>query len=330
MSAIHTSIEAASPELLQAYVTSTMERGLQGERAIKWAFGSDKNCFSIARLNGEIVGISSYIANRFTYGSETGTAFQAVDSFVSERVRGRGVFTQLAKSFDDYVSSMHGSLVWGFPNDNAAPIWFNRLSWDAHGQVPFLIKPLRAGYFLRKVGLHGDFSITTAKNQRLQAVDGIGDWADELWSKFAENIKCAAIRDRTFLRHRISDAPHAEKYRVVADIDGENSSLVVCREEVKHGGQIGYIMEAMGKRNLSGLLVSELARMRDNGTELALAWCFPWSPNYNAYRKAGFVPLPRKLRPINIWFGGRSHSHISKNSCTKRNWYLSYLDSDTV
>lgn len=330
MSALQTSIESVSPELLQAYATSTMDRGIQGESAIKWAFGGDKKCFAIARENGEIVGISSYIENRFTFGSESGPAFQAVDSFVSESARGRGVFTKLARTFDDYVSSTHGSLVWGFPNDNAAPIWFNKLEWYSHGQVPFLIKPLRAGYFLRKVGLRGDFSITTAKNQRLEPLDEIGDWTDSLWNKFAENIKCAVIRDQKFLGRRILEAPHAEKYRTVADIDGENSALVVSREEVKHGGQIGYIMEAMGTRNLSALLASELGRMRDNGTEIALAWCFPWSPNYSAYRKAGFVPLPRKFRPINIWFGGRAHSLLSQSSSIEQNWYLSYLDSDTV
>jgi GNAT superfamily N-acetyltransferase len=143
------SIEPLSDELMDAYLASGMERGKSGRFAVEWAFGDNPAPFAVARHDGQIVGISGYIQSRMQFGSETGVAFQAVDSFVSESMRGKGIFTQLARAYDVHATSSGGDLVWGFPNDNAAPAWFGKLDWHSHGQVPFLIKPLRAGFFCR-------------------------------------------------------------------------------------------------------------------------------------------------------------------------------------
>ena len=106
--------------------------------------------------------------------------------------------------------------------------------------------------------------------------------------------------------------------------------MVATREAAKHGGSIAYLMEAMGGSGLEDLLQSELARLRDRGVELVLAWSFPWSPNYRTLRKCGFLPFPRALRPIEIWFGAKSYSRRGAEATDLKNWYLSYLDSDTI
>ena len=158
----------------------------------------------------------------------------------------------------------------------------------------------------------------------------VGDWADDLWERFSTGIGCATIRDSTFLNHRLFATPQSQQYRVVANTDARDCTLVATREAEKHGGRIAYVMEAMGGVDLRGVLVSELARLRNRGVELALAWSYPWSPNYSALRRCGFVPLPEKLRPIRIWFGGRAMSDRSAPAMRRESWYLSYLDSDTV
>lgn len=86
----------------------------------------------------------------------------------------------------------------------------------------------------------------------------------------------------------------------------------------------------MGHADLDGLLASELGRLRDRGVEMVLAWSYPWSANHGSLRKAGFFPLPERLRPIQIWFGSRQLSQIASPAGETRNWYLSYHDSDTV
>lgn len=324
------SIEPLSDELMDAYLASGMERGKAGRFAVEWAFGNNPAPFAVARNKGQIVGISGYIQSRMQFGSETGIAFQAVDSFVSESMRGKGIFTQLARAYDTHATSSGGDLVWGFPNDNAAPAWFGKLGWHSHGQVPFLIKPLRAGFFCRKFRLPLDFPLTRACDQNLSSIAEVGEWGDALWDSVAPPVGVGRVRDRAFLNHRLFNAPQAEQYRVVASTDQTAPSIVATREAEKHGGRIAYVMEALGGSSLEPLVMSELGRLASRGVELALAWSFPWSPNYRTLRKAGFIPLPERLRPIHIWFGSRPKSGLAASADQQGQWYLSYLDSDTV
>jgi GNAT superfamily N-acetyltransferase len=324
------SVEGLSPQLLAAYAASGMERGKSGAPAIQWALDNNENAFCVARSNGKIVGIFSYIKSRMKFGSNYGVGYQAVDSYVSPEVRGQGLFTQLAKTYATHLQNEAADLVWGFPNDNAAPAWFGKLGWTKFGQTPFLIKPLRAGYFLRKFHLFGDFPVSFGQDQDLQSINATGEWVDEAWDRFSAHIGCATIRDQSFLNHRLFDCPQRSDYRVVANENSTDGALVATREAHKHGGKIAYLMEAFGGPSLCGVLTSEMARLRGNGTELALAWAYPWSPNYKALRRCGFVPLPERLRPITIWFGAMAFSSRATSAMDPSSWYLSYLDSDTV
>ncbi|MBM1222852.1 GNAT family N-acetyltransferase [Ponticoccus sp. SC2-23] len=324
------SIEPISDELLAAYKHSGMELGKAGAQAIEWAFGSNPSPFAVARHEGAIVGISGYIQSHMQFGKTGGTAVQAVDSFVSETMRGKGIFTRLAQAYDEHARHSGVDLVWGFPNDNAAPAWYGKLGWHRHGEVPFMIKPLRAGFISRKLRLPLDFPLTFARDQRIDAVTRIGGWGDTLWEKVAPEINVGTIRDRAFLQHRLVDAPQASAYRVVVDTTSNSEALVATREADKHGGRIAYVMEALGAPSLQPLLMSELGRLASRGVEVALVWSFPWSPNYRALRKAGFMPLPERLRPIRIWLGSTPKTTQAERANQEGQWYLSYLDSDTV
>jgi GNAT superfamily N-acetyltransferase len=324
------SIEGLSNEILDAYNVPELDRANTGPQAVRWTFASNPSAFAVARHHGRIAGISGYIRSRMKFGGTVGVGLQAVDSYVSSEMRGRGIFTRLARAYDDHAIRSDADLVWGFPNDNAAPAWFGKLGWHCHGQVPFLVKPLRAGFFLRKLGLPVDFPASFARDQNIAAVVDIGEWADALWERIAAKIGCGTIRDREFLAHRLIHAPQAATYRIVADQHDSSATVIATREAVKHGGHIAYLMEALGGASLKDLLMSELGRLRDRGVEVVLAWSFPWSPNYRVLRSAGFVPLPERLRPIRIWFGSRPQTQAAGCANRAGQWYLSYLDSDTV
>lgn len=323
-------IESLSEELISAYEASGMERGKSGRPALEWTFGKSAPAFAVARAEGRVVGMSAYIGADMEYAGRKGRGLQAVDSFVDPSMRGRGLFTSLARAYADRASASGVDVIWGFPNDNAAPAWFDKLGWQNHRQVPFLIKPLRAGYVLRKFGLPFDFPLGVGRDQRLEPVDAFGYWADEMWARFSNGIGCGTIRDATYLTHRLVTAPQSSEYRIVAETDPAHPAIVVTREAKKHGGHIAYVMEAMGGKNLCGLLVSELARLRGGGVEIALAWAYPWSPSYAALRRCGFIPLPERIRPIRIWFGGRALTNAGRPAMSRDNWHISYLDSDTV
>jgi hypothetical protein len=323
-------LEPISDDLVAACAAAGLARGLAGRAALDWAFRGNPLPFAVARQDGAIVGLSAYILAHTQFGDQQGLAVQAVDSFVLESMRGKGLFTRLARAYDAHAAEVGLDLVWGFPNNNAAPAWFGKLDWHRHGQTPFLIKPLRAGFFARKLGLTLDVKLTTARDQGLVPVTEIGVWADDLWERMGPAIGVGTIRDRAFLQHRLCDAPQAHEYRIVASTDSRDPAILGTREADKHGGRIGYVMEALGGPALQPLLMSELGRMAARGVEIALAWSYPWSPGYSALRRAGFFPLPERFRPIRIWFGTRPKSAKGAAADIVGQWYLSYLDSDTV
>ena len=323
-------IEPLSEELVKAYEASGMERGKAGIADIKWTFRSNPQPFAVARVGGRIVGVSAYIKNKMLFGNSAGSAVQAVDSFVFEEARGQRVFSKLATAYDEFAGNEGIDLVWGFPNDNAAPAWFGKLGWRKYGQVPFLFKPLRTGFITRRFGLPTDFRVSRTTDHNIDPVDQIGEWGDVIWEKLARQIDVGVVRDRDFLNHRIFDGPQASQYRTVLAGPPSDPAFVTSREAAKHGAKVAYIMEAAGGSSLRSLLESELGRLTSRGMEVALAWCYPWSPNYKVYRKAGFFPLPERIRPTSIWFGSIAKSDVAKSASTLDGWYLSYLDSDTI
>lgn len=326
---LEASIEGLTDELFDFYRAHPLDRAEAGMAGLQWSFEDTRKPFAVMRRNGKIVGLSAYIGTRFKLGAATGSAFQAVDSFVSDEMRGRGIFARLARCYADYALEQGADVLWGFPNPNAAPIWFGRLGWTGHGQIPLLVRPLRAGWALRRLGLGGDFRTISAQDRNLQPLPEAGPWLDALWDRYAQGIGCAVLRDAAFIRHRLFQSPHAPHYRVVG-VPDDKGCLVATRAMAKHGGRIAYLLEAMGGADLGGALRSELGRLCDQGVELVLAWSYPWSPNYRALRASGFMPIPAAVRPAHIWFGSQACSPAGEVTVDRRNWYLSYLDSDTI
>ncbi len=326
-------LEGSSSALLAAYQAFGLERAVQGDAGLDWTFGAvEAPCppFCVARRDNRIIGLSANIAARVKLGRGEGFAFQAVDSFVSEEARGRRLFSRLAHGFADAAGEAGCDVTWGFPNANAAPAWFGGLGWRNFGQVPFLVRPLNASFLLRKAGLPGAFRL--ARGARVDSVSPrqFGIETDDVWAHFSRDIGCAVVRDADALNHRIFGAPHAHDYRVAMYGEGEDRALVVSRVVEKHGSRIAYVLEAIGGAALGPLLASELRKLALEGAQIALAWCFGWSPNYRAYRRAGFLPIPERLRPVEINFGARALSARGAAAEVRENWYLSYLDSDGI
>jgi len=327
MSEYSFSIEPLNSDIEKAYSILLPEQNAAGVDFLRWKFDRTPHTrgqLGVARLNGWIVALSAYVGQRFQFGTLSGIGWQAIDSIVAPTARGHGLFSRLAAAVaSDLPQAV--DIVWGFPNANAAPAWFNRLGWHNHGQVPLLVKPLRLGYMTRRLGFSLPWRLTLLSDRGEQPKPRADISIDALWTAFSNEVPCAVHRSSEYLQWRLFDAPHAN-YRVISDCD---RGLVASRLTDKHGGRIAYIMDVFGTR-YEDLLYSELGHLVDAGAEVALAWCFPWSPNYALYRKAGFSPLPKRFRSIEIHFGSKPATAKARISAISQNWYLSYLDSDTV
>ena len=326
-------IEPLNAGIRQAYARLLPEQLEFGEQFLDWKFdwtSPHRGRFAVARDQFDrVIGLSGYISAQFRLGGDTsGIGLQAIDSVVAPEARGKGLFTRLAQAMSEFAQR-EADLVWGFPNANAAPAWFGKLGWARHGFAPFLVKPLRAAYALRRFGLPFDMSLSLLADNGASPIHSVSDSAIEVWQRFAHGrVNCAVDRSPNYLNWRLFRAPH-RTYRVVFD-EGNEGGLIASALVKKHGGYIAYLMEVLGGRRTRDLLASELGKLKADGAEVALAWSFPWSPNYRVLRQLGFMPLPPRFRPVEIHFGGSAYTEKATASREPESWYLSYLDSDTI
>ena len=341
-------VRPLDPEVEDAYRRLLPEQiDLVEQGKLAWKFlrhPAATGAVATAALDGRIVGMIGFAPARLKLGGVRMIAHQALDTVVDPVCRGKGVFVKLGRAFYDAAPRWESRAAFGFPNENAAPGWFGKLDWAALGTPPFLVKPLNAGYFARRaIGEAGALFDALPLSLigrpvgagRATRVERFDRRADALWEAFSATIPCAVDRASDYLNWRLFDHPTAT-YETDAVFEGEvMKAFVTTHLADKHGGRIGYIMEAMAlpgaEADLVMLLKLAIARMREARTDAVLAWAAPQAPNHRAYRKAGFLPMPDRIRPIHLYFGGKSLAPEADASFVReRDWYLSYLDSDTV
>jgi len=272
-------------------------------------------------------------------------AAQSVDTLVDSEFRGRGLFPKLAEAVYWRAREHDGAFVYGFPNANSAPGFFNKLGWRSLDPVPFLVKPLRTGFFASKLPLGRWLrrlpdlrlpigSPKLSATQELRPITELGPELGDLWERFAAEVTVAVDRSPQYLRWRLGKP--GERYECLGVFEGTELVAFCAHTTVdKHGGRIGYVIELLhdpGRRETGTALVLEsLRRMADDGADAVLAWGFGHSPNAYAYSKAGFLLLPERLRPIELHIGVRPlDESLTALLSDRRNWYISYCDSDTV
>ena len=296
--------------------------------------------FAVASRGTGIVGMIALIPTRLCCGSEEVLGYQAVDTVVDPSCRGRGLFVKMGQAAQD-PNALGGRVLWGFPNASAAAGWYGRLGWTNFGSVPLLMRPLRSSFLFGR--LHErlrsiDFPLVRGRATVSTVYDDAAQLSadfDRLWRRVGPQYGIAVDRAGAWMRWRLADKPGAD-YRCVGrkSDGGDLEALVATKIADKHGARLCYVMEAISApehtSSLAELLSSELSRAAHQGAEAALAWCPKRAPNYRAYRKAGFIRVPPKLRPIEINFGARALvQEAAAFAAPDAPWYVSFLDSDT-
>ena len=337
---IDISIRSYDEQIQQAYRSLFPGDPQKSPELLDWRFQANPHGlakFAVAVEGSEIVGMIALVPTRLVGSKAAMTCYQAIDTVVHPSFRGRGLFVRMGAASQD-EQALGGSVLWGFPNANAARGWYGRLGWTNLGAVPLLMRPLRSGFLLGKVHpkLRSiDFPLVRNRNVQAQVYADGRSFAEDfgpLWERVSAEFGIAVDRNADWMRWRLFAKP-GEKYRCVGlkSGAGDLECFVATKIADKHGARICYVMEAIGiaerRADLTSLLVGELARAACEGAEIALAWCPRAAPNHVAHRKAGFVPVPPRFRPIEINFGAKSLSRPV--TTTVSDWYLSFLDSDT-
>jgi GNAT superfamily N-acetyltransferase len=283
----------------------------------------------------------------FQLGGQRTVGVQSLDTLTDADHRGKGLFTRMAAGVYDRCAEHGVALVYGFPNASSAPGFFGKLGWTRLNPVPFVALPLRTRFFLRRFGVPSRVTRWVpdraplrgrppllGSDEEVAVAHLLGPEVDELWARFGEQVRIAVVRDRSYLAWRL--ARPGGGYRVLAfRRGGELRGLAVVTVKDKHGGRVGYVMELLhvpeDPRAGEVLLHAVVDECEREGADLVLAWSFDHAPNHRAFHRVGFRSLPEALRPIELHFGARALAAPPDAAIgNRRNWYLSYLDSDTV
>jgi GNAT superfamily N-acetyltransferase len=280
-------------------------------------------------------------------GSHRVVGVQSLDTLTDGNYRGQGLFTRLAASVYDRCQEDGVALVYGFPNGSSAPGFFGKLGWTRLDPVPYLFLPLGARYFLHRLGLSRRLSrwvpdrLPTrppaperTSDEEVAVILELDGEIDALWDSFSQQVRTAVVRDRRYLSWRLRRPGGGYKllaFRRAGELRG--LAITTCKD--KHGGRVGYLMELLhvpdDHRAGEILLSAAVDDLAQSGADVVLSWCLEHSPNRTTYRRCGFRTLPPAVWPVELHFGVRGLAAPPAAALgNRRNWYLSYLDSDTV
>jgi len=324
--------------------------GARSPASMRWLYRDNPSGrlyvdFAVPPEGAGLAAIYATLPVRMRVNGEVRLALQSLDTLTDRAFRGKGLFVSLAKSVFARAAADDVAFIYGFPNGSSAPGFFGKLGWERLDPVPFLIRPLRTRYFSSRLGRVGsklpDFPLAPSRRRgprggaQLVEVDRFDERFTHLWRAFSRDVCVAVERDAAYLDWRLVDKPE-ERYRRLALVEkGVLTSFIAFALKEKHGGRIGYVLELLHDKGRESdarwLLGAAVAEMAQQNADAVLAWCLPRAPTFGSYLRSGFFPLPERLRPIELHVGTRAFDGtLGPVLRSRRNWYISYLDSDTV
>jgi hypothetical protein len=295
-----------------------------------------------------LAAVVACFALRFKLGDEEGLGVQTNNIMTDKHYRGQGLFVSSVVETLKYFKTRELDFAYGFGNSRSGPFYIDTLGWKNLNPVPLLIKPLRANYFIERMGLPSWMTrklptlaltryspIKLGGQQRLNRELRFDRSFDGLWEIVSKEICVAVQRDRSFLNWRFAARP-GSNYRMLSVRAGDDLlAYVVYGHQQKHGGCIGYILEYLhhpAHEEAGRVLLREAGdELRRAGCDAILAWSYDHGPNYTSFRECNFFPLPEKLRPTRVFMVSEPMTKGAARLTTERtNWYVSFADLDVV
>ncbi|WP_198150045.1 GNAT family N-acetyltransferase [Castellaniella caeni] len=345
--------EAGVQRISKIFEQNQNPKSLDG---LRWMYADNSAggavSFMATTLEGGDAAVYSIMKVRVILQGVEVMASQSIDTLTDAHHRGKGLFLKLSNAAYNAASADGIAFVYGFPNSNSAPGFFNRLQWVNYNYPPYMFYVNNVFYPIKKLCKLssniwlGNFisnpvmrllslfnydkgcsiiNISTFKN--------IG--YDSIWNKFSKKLGGAVNRDSEYMEWRFLRKP-GFNYKIRGlQIDGDLIAIAVFVVLEKHGGKIGYLMDFIYDpdfQHKAGVLMRSVVReICSMKADVILAWNKRGYINNFIYRRSLFLPLPRLLQPIKLYFGMRwFRSGADCPPFDMDNFYISYADSDTV
>jgi hypothetical protein len=344
--------KADEDELEQYRLTFEQNGSVRDIRNLFWLHQQNlvkTNTIFYAMSGGNVAAIYTALPVIFNFHGRKSKALQSIDTITDKSHRGKGLFPKLAGELYGNAKEEGFDLVYGFPNENSAPGFFKKLGWISFGEAPFLIKPMRLEYFIRKfLGRARDTENLDEKvnypspirkdlggKEYIEEIASFDKSYEHFWQEIALDLGVCVDRGTDYMNWRYVAKPGVQYSRYGFYKNGALKGVIVFTVLNKHQGRIGYVMELLYHKSgedVGAELLKYAGRLfKSVKTDAVLSWCFRHSFNYTAYRKAGYYSLPVKFRPQHLFLGAKIlNEKYNDLIADEKNWYISYSDSDTV
>lgn len=304
--------------------------------------------YAVEEQSQNIAAIYTYLPTIVKCFDRNVYALQSFDTLTDHRHRGKGLFITIATELAQREMKRGNEFVFGFPNENSLNGFVKKLGFTYFGEVPFLIKPLRISYFLKKMfrknhvieedsncPIKAEIEINFPDNAVLKKLEYFGEEYEKFWINVKQHISIGVNRNADYMNWRFVNKPHADYLRFGYYEGSDLKGIIVFTLKNKHSGKVGYVMELLydvrNKKAGKELLRFSNRTFKNNKTDVILSWCYSHSFNYALYKNEGFYNFPEKIRPQKLGVIVKVlNSTFEKEILKIKNWYLSYSDSDTV
>ena len=104
----------------------------QFQKLVEQTTSTAPPCLFAAVEEHTVIGLTSFRKHIFTSGAgDELIAYQAAGVLTAPQSRGKGVFTRIVREAERVLAEQGASLIFGFPNSNAFPIWTKKLHYES-------------------------------------------------------------------------------------------------------------------------------------------------------------------------------------------------------
>lgn len=286
----------------------------------------------------------------------------SLDTMVDPDYGRQGIFSRSAEACYATMVERGFAFVFGFPNANSIGGFERRLSWQIIMPTPVLVKPLNVAGFvadkvgrpildpllspvstlaLRVPGLVDDLQaklrarLGRATHPVVESFDAFGPWVDEVWQRCRHHHRVGVIRDHAYLRWRFDARPQSHYQRLRVDVGGQAVGYAVLATTQRDQGLVCFVMDLVVDVATPGahtaLLQAIESRARAQRCAFVSAMVGPGSPLRPTMLRNAYLPLPERLFPQELHFGGRALANITSDELGDPNaWHLSWSDIDVL
>lgn len=272
------------------------------------------------------------------------------DTMTDPQYSGQGIFTNTAENLYAAQEKAGHGFIYGFPNRNSIHGFEKNLNWRKIMPAPVHIRPVRITKNISDRIFKGErlshgredvFCIAStllsdkSKRYELRHETKFGDWADELWQRCREQHRLWVVRDKSYLNWRYIKKPE-NKYNVVSVWHANHPvGYVVMVCAAMNFGNTVFVMDFMVDLNFkdaAGLLIRYVIKAaQENKCPFASVLLSPGSKYRWLFRKNLFLPLPERLFPQPLYFGGRCFDpSMNKLVNDPKAWSISWGDNDVI